>query len=170
FIDDLRHLSPQAIIRNFPRDEKGRLQVDCMALLAMYQSAVELPRMRELWLAAVGPARRSDPQVVTVKLDLQISENHPHNWSRLRWWWDRRHEWRSEKERWDITSAELRTNTGERRKRRNGAWANWKSNGGQKRSIPPSKFSLRPHFKTPGGSRMLCVSAGSGFPRKSPAS
>jgi uncharacterized protein (TIGR02996 family) len=112
FAGDLRHLSLLDVARHFPRDDKGRLQLDCTVLLAGYACAGELPRYRDLWLVAAGPARRSDPQTITVKLDLVIAENHGHNWSRVRWWWDRRHTGTSEEARWGITGVELRGVTG----------------------------------------------------------
>jgi hypothetical protein len=113
--DDLRHLAALEVARNFPRDDKGRLQAGAVVLLARYGSAAPLPRFREVWLVAEGPARRSDPQVITVKLDLLIGENHPHNWSRLRWWWDARSVPLGEQERWGVTGAALRAVTGPRR-------------------------------------------------------
>jgi uncharacterized protein (TIGR02996 family) len=116
--EDLRHLSRLEIARNFPRDDAGRLQLDRTVLLAGYRCAEELPRGRELWLAAVGPARRSDPQVITVRLDLLIGDNQPHNWLQTRWWWDQRYQALDEQARWGITGAALRSVTGPNRGRK----------------------------------------------------
>src|SRR5205085_9615662 len=55
------------------------------------------------------------PQVITVRLDLLIGENHPHDWSGVRWWWDRRHRSLGEQARWGITGTALRAVTGPRR-------------------------------------------------------
>jgi uncharacterized protein (TIGR02996 family) len=118
FAEDLRYLSAEAIARNFPRDESGRLQLGCVVLLAPYNCAGELPRGRALWLAATGPDRRRDAQVICVRTEALIGENHPHNWSRARWCWDQRHQSVAEKARWGITGAELRRVTGDRRGRR----------------------------------------------------
>jgi uncharacterized protein (TIGR02996 family) len=125
---DLRHLSAIDLARNFPRDDRGLLRLDCTVLLARYPFAGTLPRFRELWLAATGPARRSDPQVLTVRLDLLIGENQPHDWSRVRWWWDRRRRSLGERARWGITGADLRAVTGPRRAAQLARlWAGWKA-------------------------------------------
>jgi uncharacterized protein (TIGR02996 family) len=116
--DDLRHLAPVELARAFPRDDRGRLELDCVVLLAQHASLTPLPPQRAPWLAAVGPARRGDPQVITVRVELVIGENHPHNWSRARWWWDDRHTTTSEEARWGITGAALREVTGPERGRR----------------------------------------------------
>ena len=137
--EDLAHLSAWEIARNFPRDDKGRLQLNCAVLLAPYRSAIPLPLLREVWLTAAGPARRSDPQVITVKLDLLIGDNHPHNWSRARWYWDRRCQTLNEQARWGITAADLQAVTGQRRGRRfTELWAGWQ--GG--RLTPPERIAL----------------------------
>jgi uncharacterized protein (TIGR02996 family) len=116
--EDLKHLSPREVARIFPRDDKGRLQLNCTVLLDSYRCTEAVPRYRELWLTATGPARRSDPQVITVKLDLLIGENHAHNWSQERWWWDRRCASYDDQARWGITGAALRAVTGPRRGKR----------------------------------------------------
>jgi uncharacterized protein (TIGR02996 family) len=116
--DDLRHLSALEIARNFPRDDRGRLQLGCAVLLAPYRTSAALPRLRDLCLVAAGPARRSDPQTIRVQLDLLILDNQPHNWSQMRWWWDRRQLSLDEGARWGITGADLRAVTGPRRGRR----------------------------------------------------
>jgi uncharacterized protein (TIGR02996 family) len=112
FADDMAHLSRIEIARNFPRDDKGRLQLDCAVLLARYRCTDALPRFRNLWLTAVGPHRRSDAQVITVRLELLIGDNHPHNWSSARWYWDDRDIGLDEQARWGITGKALRAVTG----------------------------------------------------------
>ncbi len=116
--DDLQHLAPVEVARAFPRDDRGRLELDCVVLLAQHASLTPLPPQRAPWLAAVGPARRSDPQVITIRVELVIGENHPHNWSRARWWWDDRHTTTPEAARWGITGAALREVTAPGRGRR----------------------------------------------------
>jgi uncharacterized protein (TIGR02996 family) len=111
FAADLRHLSLVDIARHFPRDDTGRLQLNCAVLLARHSPGEQLSR-RELWLAIVGPARRADPQVLTVQLEMLIGENHFHNWSRFRWYWDRRDTHTEEQDRWGITGAALAEVTG----------------------------------------------------------
>jgi uncharacterized protein (TIGR02996 family) len=115
--DDLVHLSPVEIARNFPREDRGRFQLDCVVLLARYRCTDDLARLHELWLAATGPARRSDPQVITVGLEPLIGENHPHNWSGVRWWWDERAVSRTDQARWGITGEALREITGPAREK-----------------------------------------------------
>ena len=138
-LDDLGHLSSAGIARNFPRDDGGRLQLNCVVALAQYRCLDALPRGRLLWLAAIGPARRSDPQVITVKLEPLIGENQTHNWSEVRWWWDRRRESLDEQARWSITGAALRAVTGPGRSQRVAAlWANWQAGT----ATPPERIAL----------------------------
>jgi uncharacterized protein (TIGR02996 family) len=110
--DNLRHLSKGEIARNFPRDDKGRFQLDCAVLLARYQCTDHLPRGRQLWLAATGPHRQGSAPVITVELKPLIGDNHPHDWSRARFWWDDRAASLDDQARWGVTTAELRAVTG----------------------------------------------------------
>jgi uncharacterized protein (TIGR02996 family) len=88
--DDLAHLDAGSIAVNFPRDEMGRLSTAVSVLLATYPPAGPISRFRELWLVASGPVKRSVPQTIRVTTAELIGENHPHNWSYDRWYWDRR--------------------------------------------------------------------------------
>jgi uncharacterized protein (TIGR02996 family) len=112
---DLRHLSALAVAQNFPRDDDGRLRLNCEVLLGQYACTEALPRLRELCLVATGPARRSDPQIINVRLELLIPENQQHDWSEMRWWWDEREARRNENARWGVSSRALREITGRRR-------------------------------------------------------
>jgi uncharacterized protein (TIGR02996 family) len=115
FCADLEHLSRLELARNFPRDEKGRLELRQVVLLSQHACEEDLPRGRDLWLIAKGPDRRSDPQVITVELEPLIGDNHLHNWSHLRWWWDDRAASLDDFARWGVTAAALCEVTGPHR-------------------------------------------------------
>jgi hypothetical protein len=90
---DCAHLDPVRLLSNAPRDERGRLVLGATMLLAPYDT-IELPRPTyRTWLVASTPARRRDPQVVTISCSPMITENHPLRWNDARWLWD---EWAAE--------------------------------------------------------------------------
>lgn len=107
FETDLAHLAPDLVMRSFPRDEDGRLPLDTTALLASYAAQVPQGRDRHMWLAACGPKRRRDPQVVTLTLASLIGVNHAARWDQARFWWDDRHESASRELRWGVAALAL---------------------------------------------------------------
>jgi hypothetical protein len=113
--EEVRHLDHEGIARNFPREEKGRLRLDCDVVLALFDCSGTLPRFSDLCLIARGPARRSDPQRITVRLEPLIVDHQHHDWTFARWYWDCRAARTGERERWGVTAAELRSVTGEGR-------------------------------------------------------
>jgi hypothetical protein len=90
---DLAHLDAARLLANMPRDARGRLALGQEVLLASYErvdgDAPAGQRARP-WLVARGPARRSDPQVVTLALDLVAGAGRRHRWDGARWLWDGR--------------------------------------------------------------------------------
>lgn len=105
---DLKQLNLGPLLWNFPIHHDGRLPLGVTVLLARYTAAGQLPRGRELWLRMSSPARRRDPQVLRLGLELLIGENHGHRWDRSRWMWDKRHaEAATDERRWGVASIPL---------------------------------------------------------------
>lgn len=100
--DDLRYLAGEAVAWRFPCDEDGRLSLGESVLLARYESEGRQRRGRDVWLAAVGPARRRDEQAVTLALGSFVSDNHAHRWDAARWLWDDRSADADEATRWGV--------------------------------------------------------------------
>jgi hypothetical protein len=105
--EDLAALLPENLLWHFPRDERGRLALGERVLLAAYDGDAPLGQGRRLWLAAEAPARRRDPQVVTLRLVSAIGENHTHQWSEARWLWDARAQQASQADRWGVADLPL---------------------------------------------------------------
>jgi hypothetical protein len=104
---DLAALSPLHLQWYFPRDERGRLALGTQVLLAAYESATPLSQGRELWLTATGPARRRDPQVITIQLAPLIGENGTHVWTDVPWQWDARAVGTPRAVRWGVEDLPL---------------------------------------------------------------
>jgi len=104
---DLAALLPLHLQWHAPRDERGRLALDEEVLLAAYESATPLGQGRQIWLAAVSPARRREPQVLTLRLADLIGENHTHVWSAARWRWDARAQGVPRAQRWGVDGLPL---------------------------------------------------------------
>jgi hypothetical protein len=104
---DLAALLPANLLWHFPRDERGRLALGARVLLAAYDSDTPLGQGRHLWLAAEAPARRREPQVVTLRLVSAIGENHTHRWAETRWLWDARAREAPCLDRWGVEDLPL---------------------------------------------------------------
>ncbi len=105
---DLRRLNLGRLLWNFPIHHDGRLPLGETVLLAKYTAGGQLPRGRELWLRLASPARRRDPQVLRLGLELLIGENHGHRWDRARWMWDQRHAAAlTDEQRWGVAGIPL---------------------------------------------------------------
>jgi uncharacterized protein (TIGR02996 family) len=109
---ELSYLGRDAIARNFPRDDKGRLRIRCDVVLLAYGTPAASPRFGEMCMIARGPARLSDPQQIRVLEEPLVIENQHHVWTRDRWLWDRGAAGVGEHERWGVTAAELGRVTG----------------------------------------------------------
>ncbi len=107
FTRDLDHLSARRALANFPRDARGRLELGETVLLATYACTQSQGRDRQMWLAARGPARRRDPQVVTLELTALIGNNHAHRWEHARWLWDERAASANEEARWGVANLDI---------------------------------------------------------------
>jgi hypothetical protein len=105
--DDLRHLSPRQLLWHYPRDARGRLPLGEQVLLAPCGPAPTHPQGRRLWLVAASPAKRRDPQVLTVRLLPVIDANHAHRWDAARWLWDDRLRDTPPAERWGVADLPL---------------------------------------------------------------
>lgn len=104
---DLAALLPLHLQWHYPRDERGRLLLGTRVLLAAYASATPLSQGRELWLSATAPARRREPQVVTLELAPLIGENHTHVWAAAPWLWDARAQDAPREARWGVAALPL---------------------------------------------------------------
>ena len=103
---DRSNLLPVHLLWNFPRDDRGKLELACTVLLSRYESATSKSPGRRLWLCARGPERRKDPQEVTVRLLSLIGENRVHRWDEARWLWDARAQNMSLEERWGMDDVQ----------------------------------------------------------------
>ena len=104
---DLAALLPVHLQWHYLRDDRGRLALGENVLLAAYESATPLSQGRHLWLTAASPARRRDPQVVTLQLAALIGENHTHVWTEAPWLWDARAQDASRARRWGVEDLPL---------------------------------------------------------------
>src|SRR5262249_16134299 len=100
-------LLPVTLLWNFPRDERGRLSLGETVLLASYDSLPPPAAGRRLWLAVSGPARRRDPQALTLRLVALTGENQTHLWAAARWLWDARAQGTTRAERWGVDDLPL---------------------------------------------------------------
>lgn len=91
---DLQHLNKDAIAQNFPRDDSGRLALNCCVLLAAYASELGpaglAVRGRAAWLCAEATPGGGKQERITVRIAERIGEHHAHIWSKSRWYWDKR--------------------------------------------------------------------------------
>ena len=100
YSNDLIDLSPEAIARNFPRDDRGRWELSASVMLARYDC--EALTDRELYLAACSPARRKDEQVIEVRREVMFGVNQIHDWTAAPWMWRRSAQTTDEETRWGV--------------------------------------------------------------------
>lgn len=86
--DDLSRISEERVVEHFPRTSEGRLELGVTVLLASYEPAEPAGRDRRCWLAAAGPARRTDPAIVAIGVAPLRGDVAEHRWDRTRWLWD----------------------------------------------------------------------------------
>ncbi|HET6250551.1 MAG TPA: hypothetical protein VFE47_22885 [Tepidisphaeraceae bacterium] len=84
---DLESHDPARIVKHFPWDRAGRLALKTIVVLNRYRGTKLSGPGREVCLAAVGPARRSDPERITIALADVIYLNQSHRWDNFRWRW-----------------------------------------------------------------------------------
>ncbi len=104
---DLRHLRADHLLWNFPLEKDGRWPLSTEVLLASYPASQPLGRDRQMWLTVASPARRRDPQHLTLQLQSRIGANFAHRWDQARWLWGDRAQSASEAERWGVTGLDL---------------------------------------------------------------
>lgn len=85
--DVVHALSDDRLVRSFPRDARGRLSLRTRVVLEQFPAIQGPPNGQDLVLAAVGPERRRDPQVVRIALTKCITANEELNWTRVRYKW-----------------------------------------------------------------------------------
>lgn len=87
---DLARLDLVALVRAYPREDDGRLPLGEAVLLASYPCSEPMSRGRAPWLTACAPAKRREPQVITIRLLAELADNRPHRWNEDRHLWDDR--------------------------------------------------------------------------------
>lgn len=98
----LRRDMARRLAENFPRQDDGRLPLGETILLSPFGEDRLPDQDRPLWLVALSPERRREPQVITVGLRWVIPENNPHRWENAGWLWDPQHPPVPEEERWGV--------------------------------------------------------------------
>lgn len=84
---ELKSIVRERVVENFPIDEGGRLSLATTVLLGAFRSSEPPARDRDVCLAAIGPERRRDPQVLKIEIVDLIVPNQSHQWDRCRWLW-----------------------------------------------------------------------------------
>lgn len=105
--DDLRHLAADQLLSNFPRDPDGHLLTGTVVPLEKYAYRFPQKQTRQMWLAAISPQRRRDPQAITLTLVSLIGVNHAYRWNQARWLWDICGQAVSEEIRWGVEGLAL---------------------------------------------------------------
>jgi hypothetical protein len=78
----------RCVAANFPRDANGRLALKTTIPLTPRRGDGEASLSElALWYAAVGPERRSDPQVIRVGWHWCTGERQDHRWEQTPWYW-----------------------------------------------------------------------------------
>lgn len=75
------------LVRNFPWDKLGRLELGVTVVLGLLGDVPRTATERTQCLVASGPKRRRDPQQIVVGLDELIVANQDHRWDELPWLW-----------------------------------------------------------------------------------
>jgi hypothetical protein len=90
--EDIVHLDPEKLSANFPRDRRGLLPLRESVFLAGYTSPAKDGRgkVREAWLVALSPEKRSAKQIVTLDLLARSGKNARKRWDAARRFWDSR--------------------------------------------------------------------------------
>jgi hypothetical protein len=88
--EDEQNAMKGRISGGFPREDDGRLMLGATLLLQPQDPAITNELLRSDWLAAVGPVKRKDPQVITVGISSVIPGNHPYRWDTAEALWNPR--------------------------------------------------------------------------------
>ena len=86
----------------FPRDDDGRLSLGATLVLAGVPPISTNAQLRTQWLCAVGPAKRRDPQGITVGINWIIPGNQPYRLDSLPSIWDPKLPPASNAEHWGV--------------------------------------------------------------------
>ncbi|MEW6737465.1 MAG: hypothetical protein AB1489_39655 [Acidobacteriota bacterium] len=84
---NLQYLSPARIALNFPWDSMTRLALKTTVLLNTYTMIKPPGKDRSICLAAIGPVRRQDEQIIRIELTDLIVVNQSHRWESCPWLW-----------------------------------------------------------------------------------
>jgi hypothetical protein len=84
-VEDVLHLDADALVARFPDVKEGVLPLRAVVLLARYGS-----EKKPIWLTALSPQRRKDPQVVTLHVFAYSGRSEKHRWDGARELWDSR--------------------------------------------------------------------------------
>ncbi|PSB51962.1 hypothetical protein [Chamaesiphon polymorphus] len=90
FDRDLSLLRMGQIVRNFPWDKTGRVALKTAVVLNIYEKTPDPnphSKERDLCLAAIGPDRRSDEQIVKIGLTDLYAIDRNHRWENCPWLW-----------------------------------------------------------------------------------
>jgi hypothetical protein len=104
--DDVRDMARRIAVA-FPREADGRLPLGVVAALARIGDAPVNDLLRAPWLVAAGPAKRRDPQQVTIDVQEIILANHPHRWDSHPAIWDPALPPPSDADRWGVAGLDL---------------------------------------------------------------
>jgi hypothetical protein len=90
FDRDLNLVRMERIVRNFPWDKTGRIALKTAVVLNIYDKTPDPnphSKERDFCLAAIGPDRRSDEQIVKIELTDLYAINQNHRWENCPWLW-----------------------------------------------------------------------------------
>lgn len=90
FDRDLNSVRMERIVRNFPWDKTGRILLKTAVVLNIYDKTPDPNphgKERDFCLAAIGPDRRSDAQIVKIGLTDLYAINQNHRWENCLWLW-----------------------------------------------------------------------------------
>lgn len=85
--DEIKEIT-QRIAKGFPRDDSGRLELGGTIILAPYGDPPVNERLRSQWLAALGPVKRRDPQIISIGIHWLIPDNEHHRWDLQQQLWN----------------------------------------------------------------------------------
>jgi len=94
------------VAMEFPREADGRLPLGAALLLApVEETGNEL--LRKPWIAAIGPAKRRDPQIITVGIEPLIPANHPYRLDAKTGIWNPSAPQLTRADRWGVNGLDL---------------------------------------------------------------
>jgi hypothetical protein len=87
FDRDIRSVSTQRIVRNFPWDKTGRIELKTAVIFNVYDKVYRHWKDRDTCLAAIAPDRRSDEQIIRIELIDTYAIDRNHRWENCPWLW-----------------------------------------------------------------------------------